>query len=146
MRPHGTAFAAAIANLAATAAGLTVASITPNPAPVGESVTLTIKMEGVTEADLETNGGQNRLSVSWPLSAGGSSVAALSGWPSAGSAPSDGKVTCTLTRSTVNRWPETGPIELRNIRAAWMVSPSLGWITIQNAGCADLGGGVERRR
>ena len=144
MRPYASALAAALAcALATTAAGLTVASITPNPAPIGESVTLTFNMEGVTEADLEGNGGQNALRVSWPTSERGSQVAALSGWPSAGSAPADGKVACTLTRSTANRWPEEGPIQMGTIRAAWLISPSLGWITIQNAGCADLGGGVD---
>jgi hypothetical protein len=145
MGPYASVFTAVLAcALATAAAGLTVASITPSPAPVGESVTLTINMEGVTEADLFTpSGGQNALRLSWPISERGSQVAALGGWPRAGSAPADGRVACTLTRSTANRWPEAGGIRLGTVRAAWLTSPSLGWITIQEAGCADLGGGVD---
>ena len=81
--PHATnnaltaALAGALLLLATTpvAAGLIVASITPNPAPIGEAVTLTINMEGVTEADLFTpSGGQNALRVSWPVTERGSQV------------------------------------------------------------------------
>jgi hypothetical protein len=140
-RRYGVALVTALAfALSTTAAGLTVASVTPNPAPVGESVTLTINMEGVTEDDLFTGGGQNALRVSWPVSERGSQVSAADGWPRAGDAPADGKVAVTLTRSTVNRWPETGPIRLGTVRTAWLVSPSLGWITISDAGCLDVGG------
>jgi hypothetical protein len=144
MRTAAVLTAALACTLATTAAGLSVSSITPNPAPVGESVTLTINFEGVTEADLwYPSGGQNALRVSWPITAGGSQVALLDGWPRAGSAPADGRVACTLTRSTANRWPEEGAIRLRSVRAQWFTSPSLGWITIQDAICADLGGGVD---
>ena len=99
--------------------------------------------EVLTEADLEAHGGQNALRVSWPVSERSHQLYSVSGWPSAGSAPADGKVKCSLTLSTANRWPKTGAIEMGTIRAAWFVSPSLGWITIQNAGCADLGDGKD---
>ena len=36
-----------------------------------------------------------------------------------------------------------GTFRLGTVRAAWLTSPSLGWITIQDAGCADLGGGAD---
>jgi hypothetical protein len=144
MRLYATALATTlVCALWTQGAGLTVASITPNPAPVGESVTLTINMEGVTEEDLFTPTGptgRNNLRISWPIGERTSQVAAADGWPRAGEAPADGKVAVTLTRSTANRWPEVGPIRLGTVRAAWCVSPSLGWITISDAGCVDVGG------
>ena len=119
--------------LASGADALTVASVTPDPAPVGPSERLTINMEGVTEADLQ--GPRNSLRLRWPTSERGWHTSTLEGWPAAGSAPADGKVSVILTRSTENRWPETGPIEVR-VRAEYMISSELGWHVIETADCA----------
>ena len=121
-----------LALMPTAAAALTVASITPDPAPIGAVEQLTIHMEGVTEEDLF--GRRNSLRLTWPTSERGGQNHVLEGWPPAGSAPADGKVDCTLTRSTASRWPETGAIVVR-VRAAYEISSELGWITIRDAGC-----------
>lgn len=115
-------------------AQLTVASITPDPAPSGDMERLTLHMEGVTEAHLA--GPRNSLRLQWPTHAGRWHTQALDGWPAAGSAPADGKVAVLLNRNTEVRWPETGPIGVR-VRAEYMVSSELGWFVISTADCMN---------
>ena len=123
----------AVAPLKRTAAGLSVASVTPDPAPSGTNERLTIHMEGVTEDHL--TGPRNSLRLRWPTGERTWNTQAVVGWPTAGSAPADGKVSVILDRNTEIRWPTTGPIEVR-VRAEYMISPSLGWLVIATADCA----------
>ena len=123
----------AVAPLKRTAARLTVASITPDPAPSGTNERLTIHMEGVTEDHL--TGSRNSLRLRWPTSERSWHTQAVVGWPTAGSAPADGKVSVILDRNTEIRWPTIGPIEVR-VRAEWMLSSELGWFVIATADCA----------
>ena len=121
----------AVAPLEKAAARLTVASITPDPAPSGTNERLTIHMEGVTEEHLA--GPRNSLRLRWPTSNRTSHTQAVVGWPTAGSAPADGKVSVILDRNTEIRWPTTGPIEVR-VRAEYNMG-SLGWLAIATADC-----------
>lgn len=129
-----TVLLAAATSLERTVAQLTVASITPDPAPSGSMERLTLHMEGVTEAHLD--GPRNSLRLQWPTHERRWHTQALDGWPAAGSAPADGKVSVLLNRNTEVRWPETGPIEVR-VRAEYMFSSELGWHVISTADCVN---------